>query len=104
MILICLALTGFSSCCSKHRDAVTEKKHDFQNQGYKKAVVINYTEIAGCGWMLMVEDSIRIQPLNLAETFQKDSLKVWVSYSIKKDAVGICMAGDIVEINKIATR
>jgi hypothetical protein len=67
---------------------------------YTHATIINYT-VDGCSWMLQLEDGKKLQPLILAPEFQKEGLKVLIKYEVKKDAVGVCMVGEIVSITEI---
>jgi hypothetical protein len=82
-------------------------KHDPETKyvygDYTKAEVINYA-IDGCTWMLQLKDGKKLQPSYLKPEFQKDKLKVWIKYSPKKGGVGICMAGEMVNITEIELR
>jgi hypothetical protein len=72
-------------------------------EGYEKATVISY-EVDGCTWMLDLEDGKKLQPAELKPEFQKDRLDVWIKYEIKKGAVGICMAGTMINLVEIELR
>jgi hypothetical protein len=76
---------------------------NYRERGYTPATVINYT-IDGCSWMLKLENDQKLQPLELQPEFQQENLKVWIKYVIKKGAVGICMAGEIVTLTEIVIR
>ncbi|MCW3071812.1 MAG: hypothetical protein JWO44_1702 [Bacteroidetes bacterium] len=78
---------------------VTEKAWN----GYTKATVVNYT-YDGCSWMLELEDGKKLQPSALKPEFQKEKLKVWIRYEPKKGGMGICMAGELVNITEIELR
>jgi hypothetical protein len=97
LLLICF----MTSCGYGDRAHPADTEHIFK--GYQKATIIDYT-VDGCKWMLQLEDGKKLQPLELKPEFQKDQLKVWVMYEIKKGAVGICMAGEIVNITNIELR
>lgn len=71
--------------------------------GYTKATVINYT-VDGCTWMLELEDGKKLQPAELKPEFQKDKLNVWIMYETRKGGIGICMAGEMVNITAIELR
>ena len=69
----------------------------------EKATVINYT-VDGCSWLLILEDGTKLQPVNLAPEFQKNNLKVWITYELKKGANSICMTGKMVTLASIQLR
>ncbi|MCW3085239.1 MAG: hypothetical protein JWP12_2605 [Bacteroidetes bacterium] len=69
----------------------------------EKATVINYT-VDGCTWLLILEDGTKLQPVNLSPEFQKNNLKVWITYSLKKGASSICMTGKMVTLASIQLR
>ncbi|MCW3101731.1 MAG: hypothetical protein JWO09_171 [Bacteroidetes bacterium] len=71
--------------------------------GYTKATVIDY-KVDGCTWMLELEDGKKLQPAELKPDYQKDKLQVWITYEIKKGGMGICMAGEMVNITHIELR
>ncbi len=73
------------------------------NANEKEATVINYT-VDGCSWLLILEDGTKLQPENLAPEFQKNNLKVWISYELKKGGSSICMTGKMVTLASIQLR
>lgn len=76
---------------------------DLEVEGYTKATVISY-EVDGCTFLLQLADEKKLEPTNLSADFKKDRLAVWIKYVPKKGAVGICMAGQIVELSDIQIR
>jgi hypothetical protein len=91
------------SSCNRNITRNTAEPWNYRDSTYKAATVINYT-VDGCTWMLQLEDGKKLQPSVLKPEFQKDKLKVWIKYSPKKGGVGICMAGEIVDITEIDLR
>lgn len=79
---------------------------DYEKEGYVKAIVIDMSEIASCGYILQIEGTdTKLEPTPpLAEKFQKVDLKVWVKYAEKKNAVSSCMVGKKVDITSIEIR
>ena len=60
----------------------------------------------GCGMVITLDNDSTIIPVNL-ENFTievEDGNQVWVKYTELKDAMGICMAGQMVEIDCISDR
>ena len=110
LVLISYSLFILPSCHCKqktacaHPPAAVEVKKDFEKEGYAKASVIHF-ELDGCNYLLQLSDEKKIEPADgLSPEFQKDKLAVWVKYTVKKDGVSICMAGQIVEISDIQIR
>lgn len=55
----------------------------------------------GCGLIIELENGKKLIPMNL-EAFEYnlvDGTEVRLHYSVQEDAMGICMAGDIIKIN-----
>lgn len=76
---------------------------DYKENQYTAATVVSYA-VDGCTWMLELEDGKKLQPAELKPEYQKDQLKVWIAYEIKKGGIGICMAGEMVNITHIELR
>lgn len=74
-----------------------------EEKGFTSAKVISYN-VDGCTWMIILKDGTQLQPLNLQPEFQKNDLEIWIKYEIKKGAVGICMAGEIINIKEIEVK
>ncbi|MDQ3048802.1 MAG: hypothetical protein M3R27_14725 [Bacteroidota bacterium] len=102
ILSVFILLSLFNSCGLFTR----EKKQPEETRswvGFEKAVIKNHL-IDGCTWIMELENEKKLQPVNLTSEFQKDQLKVWVKYAVKKGAVGICMTGEIVNITEIEIR
>ncbi len=104
-IISLFAIITFFSSCAIHKkgdhEVPDETKHSFE--GYEKATVINYS-VDGCTWMLLLDDGRKLQPAELKTEFQKDKLMVWITYTIKKGSVGICMTGTMISLTDIQLR
>ena len=99
-----IALSPFSSCCGKKKTTETTKEVDYSAEGYSALTVLFY-ELDGCKWMLVKDDGKKLNPEGgLPETFQKDQMKVWVKYELKKEAPNICMAGEMIKVVDIKER
>jgi len=101
-IIIVSFIALFTACSPKSAIPVSEEIN-YKEKGYVPATVINYT-VDGCTWMLKLDNDKKLQPLELKPEFQRDNLDVWIKYVIKKGAVGICMAGEIVSLTEIVIR
>lgn len=70
------------------------------------ARVIKY-EVEACGYLLELPDAkkSKLAPDKLPDELKKDNQKVWVKYTpLKKQLMGVCMAGTQVEIVDIKAR
>lgn len=88
---------------SSQNPTSAEQKKDFEQEGYIKAIVINY-EVDGCHFLLRLEDGKKLEPSSLTDDFKKDQLAVWIKYTPKKNAASVCMAGQIVDLTDIQLR
>jgi len=72
----------------------------------KRAKLKNLTGLDGCGMVIQLPNGRYLEPTNLHEMDIeiKDGQKIWVSYHVEPNMSSICMVGDIVEIDCIATR
>lgn len=92
-----------NACTHKSPGLQSFPPEEKNKEGFTKATIINYT-VDGCSWLLELEDGKKLQPETLDQKFQKDKLKVWIKYTIKKGGVGICMTGEMVNITAIEER
>lgn len=109
IFLLLLVGVSASQCNKKIKETAsteaTPEKADRTGEGFSKGTVVDMNgKLDGCGWLIQLEDSTKLEPMNLSETFRKDQLKVWVKYSINTTAASICMAGKIVNITAIEER
>lgn len=97
--LIILLLT-FASCTSNK--TVHSIDHETASRlGLTEVKVVNMTGLDGCGYLLMLNDSTKLDPINLPDSVKRDGLELWVSYKPLNDRAGICMAGKIVQLTAI---
>ncbi len=97
-----------TSCHCKKKTAASQNNpsevmRNFSEEGYTKAVVINY-EIDGCNYLLQIAEQKKLEPTNLPQEFKKDKLDVWIKYVPKKGGMSICMAGQMIDITDIQLR
>ncbi|MEN8122384.1 MAG: hypothetical protein ABFS35_18710 [Bacteroidota bacterium] len=75
-----------------------DKSNDFHT-----GILKNFTGLDGCGWIIQLSDSSKLEPINLDE-FKIDleeGKKVEIKYHERNDLGSICMVGKIVEIDSI---
>ncbi len=93
----------FIVSCNK-KTAITIAENDFSKQNYIPAKVVLQTELAGCGYMLALEDGSMLQPINLNDTLKQNDLKLWIKYRHEKNAMSVCMMGVVVKIDEVKLR
>src|SRR5687768_7118523 len=88
------------------KDSIARRMQEdyYLAQGYEKAIVTDNIGLDGCRFMLQLESGKKLEPTNLAAEYTKDGLKVWVKYQLVKNAMSICMAGEIVQLTNIEKR
>lgn len=113
--VIFAAVFSVGCTCCKHSektktDATQTKpvkesatSRNFLKEGFTLATVIDYSEISGCNYLLMLEDESKLQPKNLTEEFKKPDLKVWVKYKTENTPT-VCMAGKVISLIEIVKR
>jgi hypothetical protein len=71
-----------------------------------KATIEDFTGLDGCGWVIVLDDGSRLEPLNLSSqtVTPADGKKVWLTYTTAKNTASICMVGDMVEITCMSER
>lgn len=87
------------SVCSPNNQ---NKNSSVQSQDPKliEATVIDYSEIAGCTFLLQLNNGEKLEPSNLAPEFKKDKTNVLIKYEIA-DMMSACMAGKVVSVTHI---
>ena len=91
----------FVSCHKKVTSAITQTDVELRSLNYVPAKVVLQTELAGCGYMLALEDGKMLEPLNLADTLKQNNLRLWIKYHIEKNAMSVCMMGTIVKVDDV---
>jgi hypothetical protein len=101
-----LSLYVFQSCHKKalSSSASFQAPKDYAGMGYTAATLVKF-DVDGCKWLIQLESGQKLVPSKLPGTeFLYDGTKVWVKYTLKKGAMGICMAGDVIELTGIEKR
>ncbi len=78
---------------------------DERCEGGEDALIVDYSGLDGCGWIILLSTGERLEPVNLDQfdIEPADSLPVNLTYAVIKDMMSICMVGKIVQINCITT-
>jgi hypothetical protein len=98
-----LLVMAFTNAC-KSKQKIQQIERDFIAEGYVRAVVIDYTELDGCRFLLQLEDDSKLQPIEFFTDFEINDLKVWVNYQLNPDVMSICMSGMPADIIAIELR
>jgi hypothetical protein len=94
IVLYSLIMIYFS--CKNHLKQTSIR---YTEQGYEEGVIKDDSNIAGCGYSILLANEQLITPQNLPDNFKKDNLKVWVKYTVlPKQPITNCMRGKVVNI------
>ncbi len=72
-------------------------KQEFANQNLETVIVTDMRNLDGCGFLLKTTDQKMLIPDNLDTSFQKNNLKLEISYK-KTQAMTTCMAGQTITL------
>jgi len=80
-----------------------EKEMVNKCENSQEGVLKNLTGLDGCGWIIQISDSIKLEPINLDEFDIElvENKSVCIQYHERKDLGSICMVGKIIEIDFI---
>lgn len=100
LFVIAILATLFTACMQKK----TVSDADMEAKGFVKAMVVKY-DVDGCGYMLqLLSDKQRLEPDGMQPEYQKDSLNVWIKYTVVPDRMSVCMAGSTIDLLEIKKR
>ncbi len=79
---------------------------DERCEGGEDALIVDYSGLDGCGWIIQLKSGERLEPVNLHQfdIEPADSLPVNLTYVEIKDMMSICMVGKIVHISCITAK
>ncbi|HNR19647.1 MAG TPA: hypothetical protein PKN75_05730 [Bacteroidia bacterium] len=84
-----------ASCCTR-KNAGSANVSD-NDAGYETLIVIDYSDLSGCGFIFLRNDSSKLIPENLHESLKHNNLKIKVKYTVTNKP-NICMAGKTIDI------
>lgn len=99
-IVLLLILVNLSSCSKKTTAPVKADDSPAGPGKLTEATVIDYSEVAGCTFLLQLNNGEKLEPSNLFSEFKKDKLEVLIRYQVT-DMMSVCMAGKVVSIEHI---
>jgi hypothetical protein len=83
---------------------VIASDRNFEAEEFSQATVKDMSEIAGCTFLLELENGRMLQPDKLPENFRKNDLPVWIKYVIDKNQNSFCMSGKLIVLSEIEFR
>ena len=98
-IAVLIVLFVFSSCCSKSCTTKEKKRIAVCNSTTGK--VVDMSGLDGCKFMILLEDSTYLNPMNLVEGYRKQNLLICFSFEYKPMMPSVCMKGKMIEIKEI---
>lgn len=93
-VVLLLMSVAFISC---------DKVKEDECVNLKEGILKNLTGLDGCGWIIQLPDSTKLEPINL-EDFDVElevNKKVCIRYHERNDLGSYCMVGKVVEIEYI---
>lgn len=108
-LALAILLLSVSSCKVRKNHASNATPDSVEQEqtipeGFEKGMVSHRPEnIEACRWFIELDDQRLLEPLDLPEEFQKDSLKVWISYMVQRRP-SRCLEAQPVGINEIRKR
>ncbi len=88
-VLLLLLIYMLTSCKSAKQETV--------NQNLETVTVTDMRNLDGCGFLLKTADQKMLIPDNLDASFQKNNLKLEISYK-KTQVMTTCMAGQTITL------
>lgn len=101
-VILVVSFFIIGSCRTVKSTSNQEEQGPSRKEGVA-ATVVDARSIAGCGFLLQLQDSTLLNPDVLEEPFRQDGLKVYIRYSEVKQTPGTCMRGrkvHIIHLNK----
>lgn len=93
-VVLLLMSAAFISC---------DKVKEVECVNLQEGILKNLTGLDGCGWIIQLPDSTKLEPINL-EDFDVEleaDKKVCIRYHERTDLGSYCMVGKVVEIEYI---
>ncbi len=94
-VLLVIFMASFSWMCKTPATTTTTENKAPTNA--IEVTVIDYSELDGCTFMLETTDGKKLQPVHLAEKYQKAGIRLSIVYKVS-DGMGVCMAGTMVDL------
>lgn len=106
LLMISFALI-LSSCCTSKKSQIknnTLSEEHWKELKYVAVEVFLPEGMAGCSYLLKLENETILQPLNLADSLKHEKLELWIRYHPEKKRMSVCMMGTIVTLDDIQYR
>jgi hypothetical protein len=100
IIMVLSAGAILFSCRVAKKGASGGPAVDYAAAGYVKAEIKKY-EVEACGYLLFLENGQKLKPATLGEEFKKEGLTVWIKYTVSKQGISTCMAGQNIVLTDI---
>jgi hypothetical protein len=86
------------------KESAPPEDYFYEKDGFVKAVVMDYSKLDGCTWMIKTLDNELLRPMTLDSSFYRNKMAVWIKYRPTKPMVSVCMTGKSVNILAIEPR
>ena len=94
----------FLLSCKSNQVKTEKEKSDSLPPGTVAVTVKDFKGLDGCSFLLQVNDTLKYEPVELADSLKQDGLKLYIRYQTVKDHMSICMAGMPVRITEVYYR
>ena len=98
VLFFATSLLAFSACHKKNRDVATATpaKGGVLQVGTLK----DLTGLDGCGWLIQLDNGIKLNPTNLADfnIKLKDGKRISIDYTVQDGVMTTCMSGKSAKI------
>lgn len=107
LLLFASIIFLLTSCCTKEKSQTVnnaQSDEHWKELKYVEGEVFLPEGMAGCSYLLKLQDEKILQPLNLADSLKQENLKLWIRYHPEKSKMSVCMMGTIVTLDDIQFR
>lgn len=107
-VVLGLCLISLAACDNQPNESTEDLTDDTSRTSGKNMIEITgevqHVSLEGGAWIIHGSDSTRYEPLNLADEYKEEGLKVHVVAQKQPDKMSFLQVGPIIEISSIEKR
>ena len=96
--------TATATANTTQEDSTLKEETNWSQRKYKAGVIFKPEDIAGCDYVIKMEDGRVLEPINLVDSLKKNNLRIWLRYHPAETQVSVCMMGAIVMLDDVQYR
>jgi hypothetical protein len=104
LLILFIGIICFSSCRERKNTVYSIENETAEREGLTSATVRDFAGLDGCGFLIVLKDSSRLEPVGLADSLKQNELKLWIRYKPENDYMSICMGGTPVRLTEARYR